>query len=304
MKRLRFWIAILSMWLMFFFNIERILLKTELNLIQSYTYIFVALVLVATLSLSKIRTGIFIFLVTFLVFLFLALWYNQPFWRRFPTFAVNQVTTITALTILQVCAIILTGFLARQVSKSVREFEDVIANITFNYIGIRPKPFLEVQDVLYQELKRARYYQRPLSIVALQVDNETIQTNLSQMVQQVQKGMMKEYMMARIARILDDELQGFNTLALRDDCFIVAMPEIDAAEIAGTMQNLEKTLKEKANIAVNIGMASFPDEAVTFETLVEQAVENIDRPQTVLAAAVQEAPLKSSEQPTVMQEIS
>ncbi len=303
MKRLRFWTVILSVWLMFFFNIERILLKADVNLIQSYTYIFVALVLVATLSFPKLRTGLFAFLVTFLVFFFLALWYNHPFWRRLPTFAVDQVTTITSLTMLQVCAIILTGFLARQISKSVHEFEGVIANITFNHIGTRPKPFLEAQDVLYQELKRARYYQRPLSIVALQVDEEAIQANLPQMVQQVQHAMMKEYVLAGLARVLDDELHDFNAMTLRDNCFIVALPEIGAEDIAGTMQRLEGVLKEKANIVVNIGMASFPDEAVTFEALVEQAVENIGLPQVGGAASAKNTPLKPSEQPTVMQEV-
>ena len=290
MKRLRYWTAILTIWLIFFFNIERILLASRVNLIQSYTYVFVALMLLLPLMFPRLRGTLFAILVGLSVSVFLILWYNQPILRKIPLLAISDVSSITLLTLIQVSAIILTSLLARQISASLVEFEGVIANITFNHIGARPKPFDRAQGGMYRELKRARYYQRPLSVVALAVDEASIQANLPAVVKEVQQGMMKEYVLAKVGRILDQKLHHFNAIALRDNAFVIVLPEASKAEAGETALHLEEALEEQMDITSLVGTASFPDDAITFEKLIEQALENIGQTHVV---APRPAPDKS-----------
>jgi len=298
MKRLRFWTIALSVWLIFFFNIERILkaaervrttFSGEVNLIQSYTYLFVALIIILILLLPKLRGPFFTLFMVFWVSLFLVLWYHLPVGRSLPVFEIQQVLTITVLAIIQISAIILTGLLVRQMNHALQEFEDVIADITFNHIGARPQPFLEAQGDMYRELKRARYYQRPLSVVALQVDEGEIEANIPKIVEDVQQAMMKEYALAKIARILDSNLYDFNAIALRDNCFVIILPETNTETVSDTIIRLEEVLKEEINITFQVGTASFPDQAVTFERLIERAIENIHRPEPATSATTPEA---------------
>ena len=177
------------------------------------------------------------------------------------------------LTIIQVNAIILTGLLARQITYGLSEFENVIANITFGHIGKRPGNFSEEQSVMYRELRRARRYGRPLAVIALKVDEEIFKIPLPNIVEEVQQAMMKEYTLAGISRILDSNLQSFDTIALRDNCFIVLLPET-ADQISQIGQRLEKAIKDNMGIQVGVGTASFPNEAMTFESLVELAMVN------------------------------
>ena len=285
MKRLRYWTAILSIWLIFFFNIERILLEAKVNLIQSYTYIFVALMLLLPLMFPRLRGTLFAILVGLSVSVFLILWYNQPILRKLPLLAMSDVTNITLLTIIQVSAIILTSLLARQINAVLMEFEEVIANITFNHIGARPKPFDQAQGGMYRELKRARYYQRPLSVVALSVDEASIQANLPRVVKEVQQGLMKEYVLAKMGRILDQKLHHFNVIALRDNAFVIVLPEASKIEANETALHLEEALKAQMDVALQIGSASFPDDAITFEKLIEQAMDNV-RPIHIVPSAL------------------
>lgn len=263
MTRLRFWTTILIIWLIFLFNIERI--NAPVN-IRAYTYIFVALVVMITLMLPQLRWLPYwsLMLLSILAFLFYkAFWSNHLIWGP-----------ALPLTVTQVSAIILTGLIARQINSGLREFESVITNITFGQIGNLPKPFSEMQKAMYQEVRRARRFQRPLSVMALKIDEQSIQVALPQTIKTVQQAMMREYVFAKVSRILDTNVDDFGTISLRDNHFILVLPEKTAHDAHLLGQDLKKAIEQEIKIELQLGTASFPEEAITFEALIEQAVKN------------------------------
>ena len=266
MKKLRLWTVLLILWLIFFFNIERI--GSPVN-IRSYTYIFVAVVAAITLLIPRVQRLPFLILLTapVLVFLWFKVFMEKGSWQT------NLLEGYALpLTVTQVSSILLTGLLARQINYGLKEFEDVITNITFSHIGKRPVLFSNEQGPMYREVKRARRYQRPLAIVALKVDASAFQVLLPQVVEEVQQAMMKEYMLAGIARVLDETMYDFDTIALRDDSFILVLPEVIQEELPTIIQRLEKAVLEEKNVKLHVGTASFPAEAETFESLIELAL--------------------------------
>jgi GGDEF domain-containing protein len=299
MKRLRLWIAILAVWLIFFFNIERILFfeaGISANIIRSDTYIFVAGVALITLLLPRLRNFYFSLLLIISTSLFLLVWYYDPNWGRSVSRKFTHLNAMVLLTIIQINAIILTGLLVRQITYSLSEFEEVIANITFSYIGKQPNPFSEEQKEMYRELRRARRYERPLSVIAIKISEDDIQFVLPQMVKEVQQAMMKEFTLARVAGILDENLQSFDTIALGNNHFIVVLPETTTEAAPQIAHRLEKAITEKMGTQLQVGTASFPDEAVTFESLIELATENADRQQEVQTSF-------KHKQPAIAQEV-
>jgi hypothetical protein len=281
MKKLRFWTTVLIVWLIFLFNIERI--NSPVN-IQAYTYIFVAITAVITLMLPRLQWLPYWVLILVSVpafLLFKAFWSNHPIWGA-----------ALPLTVTQISAVILTGLVARQINYGLREFEDVITDISFGQVGSLPKPFSEVQSSMYREVRRARRYQRPLSVVTFKVDEQSIRVALPKMIKSVQQAVMKEYVFANVSRILDDNVDDFGTIALRDDCFIVVLPEKTANEASTVAQRLEDIIQEKMDIKLQMGMASFPNEAITFEELVELAVQDVDQKATSQEVNVPSMPEK------------
>jgi len=254
--------------LIFFFNIERIV--SPFN-VRSYTYVFVAVVAAITLILPRLQRIPFLILLALPIPVFLG---YKAFMEKGDWHDNLLAGSMLPFTVTQLSAIILTGLLARQIQLGLQEFEGVIAAITFGHIGKLPKPFSEGQDAMYKEVKRARRYQRPLTVIALKIDDESIQIALPQIIENVQRAMMKEYILASVARTLDENMHDFDTIALRDNHFILMLPELPAEETPLITQRLEKLIKEKMNIRLQVGAASFPNDGVTFESLIELAVEN------------------------------
>lgn len=264
MKRMRFIVAVLIVWLFLFYNIER--LSEPIN-ITDVAYTFVPIMAVLTILVSRLRKApLWVLLVGFIpVFLALKAWVKSSMWG-----------TSLPLTVTEICAIALTTILARWVSNGLSEFESAIAHITIGQVGKLPEPFSTGQGEMYREVRRARHHQRPLALMAIGVEEESIQVALDRMVQEVQQAMMKQYVLSGVARALCDELEDYNIIAQRNDHFLALLPEVTSEKLTDLSERLRRAVSEQVGVALQIGTASFPEDAMTFESLVEKAVGEMD----------------------------
>jgi GGDEF domain-containing protein len=264
MKRMRFLVAVLIVWLFLFYNIER--LSDPINL-SSVAYTFVPLMAVLTIlvpHLRKVPLGVLL-VVPIPIFLVSKAWVGRPIWG-----------TAIPLTVTEICVIALTTILARRVSSGLSEFESAIAHITIGQVGKQPEPFSTGQGEMYREVRRARHHQRPLMLMAIGVEEESVRVALDRMVQEVQQAMMKQYVLSGVSKILCDELADYNIIAQRNDHFLALLPEVTPEKLTDLIERLRGAVSERVGVALQIGVASFPEDAVTFESLVEKAIEEMD----------------------------
>jgi GGDEF domain-containing protein len=257
---MRFLVSILIIWLFFFYNIER--LSKPIN-ITRVAYTFVPIMAVLTILVSRLRKvplGVLLVGPVPVVLVFKA-WLGFRVWG-----------TALPLTVTEICAIALTTILARWVSNGLGEFESAIAHITIGQVGKLPEPFSSGQGEMYQEVRRARHYQRPLALMAIGIEQESIRVALDRMVQEVQQAMMRQYVLSGVAKTLCDELEDYNIIAQRNDHFLALLPEVKAGKLAGLIERLRKAVSEQVGVTLQIGTASFPEDAVTFQSLLEKAV--------------------------------
>jgi GGDEF domain-containing protein len=265
MRRLRFLVAMLIIWLFLFYNIER--LSGSINIITRMAYTFVPIMAVLTILVPRLRkVPLGVFLVGSVpIFLMLKTWVGGRVWG-----------TAMPVTVTEICAIALTAILARWMSNGLGEFESAIANITIGQAGRLPEPFSTGQGEMYREVRRARYHQRPLTLMAIGIEEGSIQIALDRMVKEVQQAMMKQYMLSGVSKILCDELADYNIIAQRNDHFLALLPEVTPEKLTDLIERLRGAVSERVGVALQIGVASFPEDAVTFESLVEKAVEEMD----------------------------
>jgi len=263
MRRMRLLIAILIVWLFIFYNIERL---SEPIDITDVAYTFVPFVAIATILFPRLRKiPLPILLVAPIpVFLVSKLWVKSSVWGQ-----------SLPLTVTEICAIALTTLLARWVGNGVSEFERAIAHITIGKDDQFPSSFSTGQADIYREVKRARHYRRPLALLAIGIEEQSIQVAIDRMVQEVQRAMMKQYVLSDVARVLCDKLEDYDILAQRESYFLLLLPEVTAEQSAELAGRLHEIVCEDVGVTLQIGAASFPNDAVTFESLVERAVENM-----------------------------
>lgn len=134
MKHLQVWVAVLILWLIFLFNIERLTRSVD---IKSYTYIFIASVAVAIIILPQLsRKSFYILLIIPLIgFIIFKILFEKGSWQQ-NIFEGNALP----LTVTQVSSIIITAILARWISEALVEFHDAVNEITFSHIGPPPTP--------------------------------------------------------------------------------------------------------------------------------------------------------------------
>jgi GGDEF domain-containing protein len=257
---MRFLVAMLIIWLFLFYNIERLSKPID---ITGVAYTFVPIVAALTISVSRLRQVPLAVLlgVPIPVFLVLKAWVDPPVW------GIEMPLTVT-----EICVIAITIILARWVSNGMDEFESAIAHITIGQIDTQVEPFSTGQAEMYREIRRARHYQRPLALLAVGVEEKSIQVVLDRMVQEVQQAMMKRYVLSDIAKTLCQKLEDYNVIAQTNNHFLILLPEVSSDQLAELASRLRQAVSEQLGATLQIGAASFPDDAVTFESLVDRAV--------------------------------
>jgi GGDEF domain-containing protein len=264
MKRMRFLVAILIIWLFLFYNIERLSEPIDINRV-AYTLVPIMAVLVILVPrLRKVPLAVLV-IGPIPIFLVLKAGVGSRVWGK-----------AIPLTVTEICVIALTTIVARWVGNGLSEFESAIANITIGQVGRLPEPFSTGQGEMYREVRRARHHQRPLTLVAIGVEEESVQVALDRMVQEVQRAMMKQYMLSGVSKTLCNELEDYDIIAQRNDHFLALLPEITPEKLTDLVERLRKTVSERVGVTLQIGTASFPEDAVTFESLVEKAVWEMD----------------------------
>jgi len=264
MRRLRFLVAILIIWLFLFYNIERLSEPIDINRV-AYTLVPIMAVLVILVPrLRKVPLGVLV-VGPIPIFLVLKAGVGSRVWGK-----------AIPLTVTEICVIALTTILARWVGNGLSEFESAIAHITIGKVGRLPEPFSTGQGEMYREVRRARHHQRPLTLMAIGVEEESVKVALDRMVQEVQRAMMKQYVLSGVSKTLCNELADYDIIAQRNDHFLALLPEITPEKLTDLVERLRKTVSERVGITLQIGTASFPEDAVTFESLVEKAVWEMD----------------------------
>lgn len=272
MKRMPVLVAALIIWLFVFYNIERLSSPFD---ISRAAYILVPLVAAVNVLIPRLRTvPIWAILVMPIpIFLALKIVDRSSLWG-----------TALPLTVTEISAIALTTMLARGVSLAVSEFENAVTNITIGQVGKQPESFSVGQGEIYREVRRARYYQRPLTLMTIKVEEDSIQVALDRMVQEVQQAMMKQYVLSSVSKMLCDELEDYNIIAKRNDHFLVLLPEATPDKLPDLTRRLRKAVSEQVGVELQIGAAALPEDAITFESLMEKAVREMEaEPATVPA---------------------
>jgi GGDEF domain-containing protein len=277
MRRLRLWTIILIAWLLFIVNIEQsgeqflyIGRSSENNFLTWYSYIFIAAVALLSLMVPTLRKPQLRVTLPAVVVSFFA---AKLYFMQGHLWAIEDV--LRAIT--EFSAIVLTLLLARQLTRALDEFEDAVAAITIPKVGKSVEDaFSAGQGEMYREVRRARQYNRPLALLALRVEGEPSGAVLPQMIKEAQAAMLDELVLAGVAGVLCDELRDYDIIGRHAGCFLILLPEITKEDVPNVIVRLRNTVSERTMVKLEVGAATFPGNALTFEGLVQQAIQQIE----------------------------
>ncbi len=263
MKRMRFWVAIMIVWMFLVYSIER---GNDAVNITGAAYIFVPVVAVLMIAVPAMRE----------IPLWVLLASQGALFLMIKTWGATVWGSALPLTVTELFIISVTASLARSVSKGVGEFEHALARITIGSTDALADSLSNGEAEMSKELKRARNHQRPLGLLAIEIENASIQAVLDRMVQEAVQAMMKQYVLSDVARTLCEKLEDYDIIARHDDNFLILLPEVTSGQLFDLAGRLREVVYEETGVALKVGVASFPEDALTFENLMEKAVQGLE----------------------------
>jgi GGDEF domain-containing protein len=268
MKHLQRSMIFLLIGLTIFFNIERVDIGSKDTIdIQSFVYILGALAVISVIGIRFLRRSSLYISVALWLGVYLCcklfLFTDRPLFGDIYTYL-----SITEMTLLW----ILIG-LAHIVARAFSDFQEAVENITLSDVSHRVLTLSEAENDIHNELTRSRRYHRPLSVVVVEPDPDSIQISLHRTVREVQQSMMTRYVITSLARVFDRVLRRIDLIITQQEQgrFVILCPETDAAGSGVVMDRVREAISNQLGVSVRCGAASFPDEALTFEELVSQA---------------------------------
>lgn len=278
MIKLRYQFVILTVWMVFLFNVERLIRPVDIN---KYTYVLAALVVLIILLIPASR-GVPMWLmvgIPSVLLVLLQIWDHEGVWGK------DLPVTVT-----EISSVILTGLLTRRLAWCMFEFEDSVDKIAIDYMGTTAGSIGQEQGIMYNELKRARLYKRPLSLLLIEIDPQALKGQLSEMFSNYRTSLLSQMAMAKICRALDQTLFDTDIIARDHNSFIVMLPELNQQSCGKVISKVNKAVKMDMGIECRMAVASFPEDAVTFERLLEIAGSRLGEAQPESAGAETDTP--------------
>lgn len=259
MKRLRFWLIAIFSWFFFLYNIERI--SAPINL-ASFVYVYTAVISLVMLALFpyfhlKFRWAFPAALV--------------PYFLVKAQLGLPFVGTHLPITVTEVCAIGLTLLFTEQIVGLLDELRRTVSELSIQNLNKGISGFESGQEMIYREIRRARLHHRPAAILSISASPASIQVSLSRFIQEAQQELIQHYIRARMANLLVNKLKDQDVVTVRDGHFIVLLSEIEGSKVNVVTTRLKTAAKKQLGLDLEIGISTFPDEAITMESLIENA---------------------------------
>lgn len=301
MRQLRYFIIALVAWFFLFYNIERLIAPINL---ASFVYVFaVAITVLLLLSVQLVRLAL-----PWLFAIILPLYFAIKWLLGLEIGGANLPLTITELS-----AIIITTGLARMIGVQLEEWRKIVTSLTIGDLHAEHQPFETGQAQIYREIRRARRHQRSAALLAITaVDSSTESvakrlqgTPLYRFLEEVQRETLDKYVSARIAELLVAELGDLAIVTKRDDHFVTLLPETDGDRVQEIIRKLQVASKEKLGLQLKIGATTFPDKAVTFETMLENAeTEMLNAKATINGRSIEKAAVEVNANGVTLEPVS
>ena len=154
---------------------------------------------------------------------------------------------------------------------AIFDFENAVADITLSHREKVIETTTEGQGILYREVRRARNHQRPLAVMAISIDENSIKDALDRIVKEAQDSIIRQFTLANVSKTLCEKLEDCDIVVQTNNHFLVLLPETKPDDLPGLIDRLRKQVVDQVGVELKIGTASLPQDGFTFEGLLDKA---------------------------------
>lgn len=271
MRNLRLTLIMLIIGISFFFNIERLDFgeKNIIN-IASFVYILGFIAIVVTIAVPQMQyikrsTAMVLWGIIYLIIK--TFFFSRP--------VIGGVYTYLSITELAMLLVLV--WMAYQVTNVTQKIENAVEKITIGHGGAHVIQMSKATNIIQREMFRSRHYRRPMGVIAVQPDLSDTNPDAHQIIREAQEKMVHSFIVNNIANTLHKFLRPTDIILEDRESkrFYIVCPETTENDLKILLEYVEDVTAGEMGVGTKCGYASFPDEAVVFEDLLQKSVERL-----------------------------
>jgi hypothetical protein len=180
----------------------------------------------------------------------------------------------TYITLVESLFLIIAVLLATDVGNKLNDFTVAVRDLTLGDIDtLSPAPD-QAEIIIEREFLRSTRHQCPLSMVIVKPDEEDISPYLNRSVADIQRSMMTRYALARIVRVASTLIRRTDLIVRHishQNDFVIFSPDTSHENAKLLIERLKSEIETQAGIKVHCGYATYPNDGLNFEDLIEVA---------------------------------
>lgn len=270
MSNLKNSIAFLFAYLILVFGVAQVnYIEQNILNFEPVFFVLIALAVLIGFYLPSIsRVSIYAYLLFWAVVYGLVWWF---YWRT-----LEHLSNIQTLGI-QFILVTISAGLAFDVGQHLRAMTALFEGLSLTTYPNRTLEIRQAEDRISAELTRSRRYHHPLSLLIVELEKNR-HKHKRENLDGLQKDLLQRFAIARIGQIISDGARETD-LILRDRSgrFVLLCPETDFERSVIFGERIRKSVAENMDAQVVWSSASFPDEALTFDELVERAEQRLSQ---------------------------
>lgn len=269
MNKLRITTIVLLAATAVFFNIERLDIdKQSVANISSFVYVFGFGCVLAVLCFSALwraRVGIAI-----------SLWITIYVAVRLFLTSMTGAGTNTYIMITEITLPSLIIWLAHRLARLIYDFEKAVEAVVLAGMSRRLQYMDEAMDEIQKQLRLSRRSDRALSLIVIEFEPTKPEIPPSRALLEIETALANRQALLSLSKCLDRTLRRSDLmLQMRGFSQIVLVcPETAGSGAQLLAQRIQKS-SELLNLRIAFGQSSFPDDAVTFDVLLEIAIARL-----------------------------
>jgi hypothetical protein len=177
------------------------------------------------------------------------------------------------LTIANLFAILITALLSRWLNMVLIDHEHSCSETLSEESKNQLDSANSGLGLIYREVRRARNHQRPLALLSIAVDKNSIGSSVirSENKNKQPKKMKDSY--RDLSKMLIEQLEDCTIIVQNTDHFLAALPETTQKDLPFVVKRLRQKACEQIGIEIKIGSATLPEDECTFEGLYERVIQ-------------------------------
>lgn len=179
--------------------------------------------------------------------------------------------TTFAIVLLEFLLIELGFWLSYQLAWGIGHAESIMDAMALAAFPNRTMEIKDAHHIIKTEITRSRRYHRSLSLLVLQSDADNPEA-IKNLIKTIQHDLWDRFSFARVGKIIDEHIRQTD-IVFRDrgNRYLILCPETDSASSEVLAKRIAQEVKSKTDLNVYWGVASFPNDALNFDDLLDAA---------------------------------